>query len=530
MNKTKILLIAVLILAALLRIYRLDSAPPSLSWDEAAVGYNGWTIANFGRDEYGKFFPLYFRSFGDDKHPTHIYLTALSVKFLGLSEFSTRFPSAIFGVFNVLLIFLFAKLLFKSDMVGLFSSFFLAISPYNIHFSRFNHEANFALFFFLLGLIFFYLSLKEKGIFLPASCLSFAITFLTYHPSKVVVPLTMFLLFVLYSRKLIADKKNLLIAFGIILILVLIVVSTPRLLGIARIGQTSLGREALEKTAIYQLTQNELLGRINLVLTQYSWHFSPEFLFISGDKNPRLSNQATGQFYKLDTLFLVFGLIYLLYKRSKEGAVVLLWALIAPLPSALVAEAPHSARAMFMMGSWNLISALGLYFVFSFFRKRIFKRGITVLTVIILLFFLSRYLSNYYGVYIKNNAIDWQYGMKQIVEYIKDHQEYPYIYMTNVRSQPYIFFLYYLRTPLPEYLNSVTYNPSKSKSYNTVSNYNRYYFAGWDETKDLPNKEALYILTPSEYDGLMYRSDFDVKKVIYYPNGTVAFFIVSMRK
>src|SRR3989344_517563 len=146
------ILFLIIILAATLRIYRLDSAPPSLSWDETAVGYNAWTIANWGRDEYGKVFPAFFKSFSDDKHPVHIYATAVSVKLLGLSEFSTRLPSALFGILNVLLIFFLAKLMFSSEILGLFASVLLTISPYNIHFSRFNHEANFALFFFMLGL------------------------------------------------------------------------------------------------------------------------------------------------------------------------------------------------------------------------------------------------------------------------------------------------------------------------------------------------------------------------------------------
>ena len=77
--KIKILLLVIILLGAVLRLYKLDLVPPSLNWDEAAVGYNAYTIANSGRDEYGNFFPLYFLSFGEGKNPIHIYFTALSV-------------------------------------------------------------------------------------------------------------------------------------------------------------------------------------------------------------------------------------------------------------------------------------------------------------------------------------------------------------------------------------------------------------------------------------------------------------------
>ncbi len=154
-----ILLGLILAIAIVLRVYKIDSIPPSLSWDEAAVGYNAWTIANFGKDEWGRFFPLTFTSFRDDKQPIHVYVTALSVKLLGLSEFSTRLPSAIFGILSVLMIFFLAFALFKNYVISLFAAFFIAISPYSIHFSRQNHELNFAFFLFMLSL---YLFLKGQ--------------------------------------------------------------------------------------------------------------------------------------------------------------------------------------------------------------------------------------------------------------------------------------------------------------------------------------------------------------------------------
>ncbi len=514
---TKVLLVLILILALGLRIYKLDSVPPSISWDEAAVGYNAWTIANYGKDEYGKSFPLVFKSFGDDKHPVHIYSTAAFVKLFGLNEFSTRLPLAVFGVLNVLLIFFLGRVLFKSDLIGLFASLFLAISPYNIHFSKFNHEANFALFFFLLGILLFYLSLN-KGKFLPWSVLSFGICFITYHPSKVIVPLIVLLLTVLYFRKLLQNKLNSLISAVIIVSFIILVFLNPELLGIARIKQTSLGKEA---------------WKINVIATQYSWHFLPDYLFITGDKNPRHSSQ-TGHFYKIDAIFLIAGLLYLVYKRSKQGFVLLSWALLAPLPSALVAEAPHAARASFMMGSWHLISAIGLYFIFNLVRKPVFKAIVLSVTIIFLAILLKNYLNYYYGEYTKRYATEWQYGMKQIVEFVKDHKEYNQVFVTDIRSQPYIFFLYYLKMPLPQYLNSVVYNESEeSRSFNTVAYFRGYYtdfhFGGWDPIESMPNPGVLYIVSPSQYDGLRHKSEFDVKKLIRYPGGGDAFFVVSAK-
>ncbi len=523
----KILLLAILVLSLVLRVYKIDSVPPSISWDEAAVGYNAWTIGSYGRDEYGKLFPAFFRSFADDKHPVHVYSTALFVKFLGLSEFSTRLPAAVFGVINVLLIFFLAKLMFKSEYLGLIAALFLAISPDDIQFSRFNHEVNFTLFLFLLGLTLFYYGLRKRNFCLTLSALSFGLSILGYHSSIVVVPPILLLLVVLYYKKLLALKKLLAVSFIIAALFVGLIILNPELLGIARVQQNTFSTDRLHQTKLYQLTKNDVLAWANVTYDQYWWHFTPQYLFITGDKNARLSSQ-TGEFYKIDAVFLILGLLYLLYKRSREGVVLLTWALLAPLPSALVAEAPHAARAMYMIGSWHLLSALGLYSIITVIRKPVIKWIIVASVLIALLFSLKSYLFYYYGEYAKRYAIEWQYGMKQIVEYVKAHPEYAQVYMTDIRSQPYIFFLYYLKTPLPDYLNSVIYNNSaETKSFSRVTTFGHFYFEGWNPIESFPQRDVLYVVTSSQYDGLRYKALFNIKKKIDYPNGTLAFYLVS---
>ncbi len=523
----KILLGAILVLALALRVYKLDSVPPSISWDEAAVGYNAWTIANYGRDEYGKFLPAYFHSFGEDKNPVDIYLTALFVRFMDLNELSTRLPVALFGVLNVLTIYILAKLLFEKEFIGLISAFFLAISPFNLHFSHFNHEANFALFFLMWGIILFLLSIKKDKDFLPLSIVSFVLSFISYNPPKIIVPAVLILLSVLYAKKLFKKPREIIFSLSLLGLFLIVIFFQPQLLGGVRISQTIQGTSDIEKTQLFKLTHSELLGRINLILVQYAWHFSPQFLFISGDKNTHLSSQSEGEFYKLDALFLVLGLLFFLARRQRESFLLLGLALIAPLPSSMTADAPHAGRAMFMMGSWDIIAATGFYTLVSIFKKPLLRWGIIILCLGILTLSLKNYLVYYYGEYTKRYAIEWQYGMKQVVEFVRNNEGYNQIYMTNVRSQPYIFFLYYLKTPLPEYLNSVIYNNSESKSYNLISSFDKFSFGGSDTVENKPGQGVLYILTPSEYDGLRYKSSFGVKKIIYYPNGTVAFYIIS---
>ncbi|OGH14534.1 MAG: hypothetical protein A2689_01215 [Candidatus Levybacteria bacterium RIFCSPHIGHO2_01_FULL_38_96] len=104
----------ILMLAIFLRFFSISTNPPSLTWDEAAWGYNAYSLGTDGRDEFGKFLPLtYIESFGDYKPPLYAYLAVIPVRIFGLNEFATRFPSAFFGVLTVLITYFLTKRIFN---------------------------------------------------------------------------------------------------------------------------------------------------------------------------------------------------------------------------------------------------------------------------------------------------------------------------------------------------------------------------------------------------------------------------------
>lgn len=526
---TKILFALILILTLGLRVYKLDQVPVSLNWDEIDAAYNAYTISNWGRDEWGKFLPLVFTSFRDDKHPIHIYITAPFVKLFGLSDFTARLPSAIIGILSVAIIFFLGRILFKSDLVGLFSALFLAVSPYHLHFSRGLWEVNFALFFFMVGLLAFFLALQKKAWLINVSSFSFGLSLLSYHSSKIVVPLIVLLLLFLYFKDLKKLSKNFYTGLLIFAIFIGLLFIDPRLLGIARVKQTQFSKDMVEKTQMFKKTKNHILGQGEIVLNQYFTHFNSQYLFMSGDQNPRNSTKVYGEFYKIDALFIFIGLVYLLKLRSKISVLLFAWLFLSPIPSSLVSNAPNATRALFMMGSIHIIAALGASKIIGWTKGRM-KLVVLIVVLILLGTQVFNFLNYYFNVYSKKDPHDWQYGMKQVVEYVKLNDEnYDQVFMTDIRSQPYIFFLYYLKYPLPDYLESVIYNNRDNKSFSNVAYFGKYYFGGWDPIESIPTHRVLYIVTPSQYDGLRYKVSFDVKKIIAYPEGGKAFILISAK-
>jgi len=73
----KITIIAILgfiiLLGIITRFYKLGEAPAGLYLDEAGQGYSAYSILKTGKDEFGKPFPIVFRSFVDFKTPVYIY-------------------------------------------------------------------------------------------------------------------------------------------------------------------------------------------------------------------------------------------------------------------------------------------------------------------------------------------------------------------------------------------------------------------------------------------------------------------------
>ena len=165
-------LLIITICAFLLRIVNYQYPP--LLWDEASIGYNAYSLLQTGRDEYGKIFPLIFKSFGDYKPGVYIYLTIPFIAIFGLTELSVRLPSIILGsLLPILLYLLITTLNPKSKKLGIIATLILAFNPWNIHFSRGAWETNVLIFQLVLGSLFF---LKNKYF---ASALIFGISLYT---------------------------------------------------------------------------------------------------------------------------------------------------------------------------------------------------------------------------------------------------------------------------------------------------------------------------------------------------------------
>ena len=137
-----ITLVSILILLAVfLRVINLAVLPLSMHIDEAGLGLNAWSLANYGTDRYGNFMPVCPSNFYGEQSAFYTYFCALFVKFFGLSIYTLRLPGVIMGMVTVI----FGSLLMKEKWgnKGLYTGLtLLGILPYFIINSRFALDCN----------------------------------------------------------------------------------------------------------------------------------------------------------------------------------------------------------------------------------------------------------------------------------------------------------------------------------------------------------------------------------------------------
>ncbi len=454
-NKIKFLLFFVFLISFIIRIVFYQKTP--LLWDEAALGYNAYSILETGRDEYGHFFPLIFKSFGDYKPGLYVYLCLPFIKIFGLNQLSVRLPSIILGSLLPLFIYLLIKKISpKSQKIAFIAALITTFNPYNIHFSRGAWETNILTCEIVLACYFFYSYLQnQKRKYLLLSAVIFGLSLFTYQAGKMISLFIVILLFFLNFKSI--KFKNLFLSF----ILPLGIFSLPIIYGLLfshnanRLQVVSLfsyPRSENETQMIinetnqidYTLFHSQPIFFLRNFLSNYFNHFSPRFLAFQGDwQNPRHSAPYIGVILYPSLIFLFLGLLFG-FSHSKKTEPIniffLIWLLIAPIPSALTRDPIQSVRSMSISIPLIYFISLGIYALLQKFNYFFIKILIIIIYLISFIYYGDLYLNHM----VSKSPIDFLYGYQQAANYLINKQDqYKNIYMTDYYGQPYIYYLFY---------------------------------------------------------------------------------------
>ncbi len=543
------LIILIFLLALILRFYKLDSYP-ALNADEAAIGYNAYSLIKTGMDEHGNSWPIHFQSFNDYKPGLYFYLVLPFVKFLGLNELAVRLPNAFLGALTVLVLYLTIRELKIGNSMEIgkwkvetaeIAALFLSISPWHIQFSRGGWEVNVSTFLITLGVLMFLKALKKPG-FLSFTLflMPIILSLYTYHAARIVGPLLGGGLLVIYRKEFFVQKNIKLLIFGLAF---LIVSLTPfgrdlikgdvlsRAAGVGLFADQGpinrINEQRGEHTNIVSLPAKLLHNKVvnyGLAFAE-NWqsHFTGEFLFMTGDVIQRNRVPETGAMYVFDIIFLGLGLISItkvFAKGDKKSWVfILFWLLTSPLASALTFQSPNALRAENMTIPLVIISAFGLTSVLNLINVLGNKKisfSLYLLTFAFISYFFARYEHMYWVHMSPLYPFSSQYGLKELATFVSENKSrYSDIFVTGRYDQPYILFLFYTKYPPEKFQFSHTLTSRDEFGFSTVSDFGKYHFGEIDFPSLIsgyPN--SLIIGTPDEIS-----KEANIVKRIYGTNG-----------
>lgn len=541
-----ICLVFIIVLAAGLRLWRLGEVPISPDWDEVSLGYNAYSIAQTGRDEYGRLLPFVLRSYNDYKPALYSYLIIPFLSFFDLGVLAVRLPSALFGIAAVIATYFFVMELCKRKDIALLSTFFLAISPWHIQFSRVAFESSVGMALNLFVGLFFLKGLKKPWL-LSIAALFAGLSIYIYQSEKIFTPLLVIALVIIYHKKLISlPKKALITAFFIGLVVVL-----PMLLYLGTHKQAFQRAEATSIFANTELTRianqrieddlknHDVLGLVidtkvvvysKIVIANYVSHSNLNWLFITGDAS-RHHPPGMGLLYFFEFPFLCLGIYFLLFYKnalfvSKQSVLVLfVWFLLAPVPASITNDVPHAVRTLNFLPIFQIFIAVGFWFFNKILSMKVknftLKASIFFILGIVGLFNFSYYYNQYFVQYNYFNAQDWQYGYAKLIpEVQKIVHNYDTVIVSDKQpmDESYMFFLFYL-----------TYSPKKYQAETKTSadfiaerGFDKYHFRKINWQYENRTSKTLFIGVPEDFP-----KDIKTLKTIYYPDGEPAMKIIG---
>lgn len=466
------LLGAILILASILRLYRLADYPVHLTPDEASLGFNAWSILKTGADEYGQTLPIVFRSFGDYKPGLYVYLAVPFVAIFGLNELAVRLPSALAGILAVGGVYwlvmqgsvYWVKTSIKSENVALWAALSLAVNPWHVYFSRGAWEANVLVTVCILVAGWLLRGIHEKKSWLLWGSAALAgISLWLYQGAKLSTGFVILAIAISFWRKIIARFKvsNLVLAgaiFGFAALPIIVglwqgqagrlvvfsAFSYPR--SEEYIRNTVLDPGNIAKDSwIFEGFFNEPLNFVMSIMRHYFNHMSGKFLFVQGYWDvPDTSVPYMGKFYWFEILPWVLGIVFCLRYTNGFSVFLLVWLLVAAIPSSLSRSEVSGVRSLNLVVPMVCLVGIGWQYLLS----RISWTGLRNLGVMLILGAYGIgvvYFWDMFFIVQPKKSFQYQaYGWKQVVESAKPYRESGKTVVVNQSyAQPYIYFLFF---------------------------------------------------------------------------------------
>ncbi|MBW4085020.1 glycosyltransferase family 39 protein [Paenibacillus sp. S150] len=459
------------VLGAVVRTVYLGSLPAGLNQDEASIGYDAYAIMHYGIDRNGVRLPVHLISWGSGQNALYAYLSMPFIFLFGLTPLSVRALSLVMGLLGMIFFYLSMKQLFPSRAAGSFAMFFIAINPWHIMMSRWALESNL---YPTLILIAFFCLLKS----FQASKWSYGFTFImaislyAYGTAYFFVPVFAICaaILLLYSKVL---KFRTLVwnaALFVLLALPVLLFIVINHYGFQEIGTKLFTIPKLTMPRVEQISS--VFGGQLLQTASGNFGAFIRLMRSGSDGLPWNSIAPYGYAYPIALPFAALGLIVLiygLYQRGRDGLkylAVLLWLGTAVLMAFITAVNINRINIIF----YPLVLLVAAA-VFWLYRK---LKPVGILSAAAFAVMFAFFTNTYFRDFPGDIGPAFYDSLGEAIQYASEATG-GRVYVTDKVNMPYIFVLFYEKINPHDFLDSVKYS-NPGEAFQEVASFGRYSF------------------------------------------------------
>jgi len=518
----RVLLALILCLGLVIRLFGLEQL--RLTQDEMSIGYNAFSIAQSGQDEWGQRFPLVFKAFGDWKLPGYIYSSVPFVSLFGLSNLSVKLPSLLAGMVLIWGLYLLVSKITDNHWLGLIAALITSLSPWSIHLSRMGFESSLALAIFILGLICLIKLIEVKKrwqLWAVLAGLFFSLTLYTYVAYRLFIILFLATTVILSWFYKVEKKKliTLIISFSLFLLPILPMflgqAGTARFSQVGIFSDTGVVAQIDQRRSYCYLIDQKILPKIcQLVFHKpqvylerfvgnYLQFILPSFLFLEGDKLEYLSDPGFGEFVWVLLPFYLIGLIGFLKRKDLGSQILKVGFLLSPIASALVGE-PQIVRGSSLLPFVIIFVTYGFKEVWDLLENKMVRIVGGVAVVGLFSFLTINFLVHYLFIYPREfQAYFFPMGSAPANFILENYQNYDAIYFTDDFSDAHILMAFLAQYDPTWYRQNIIYPQADKFGFQHPTKLGKFIFGARQGQTFLCHQEKrtgkmLYVTGPTE--------------------------------
>ncbi len=393
-----IILVLTAAVAVFVRVYQFGIVPGGMNQDGAMAAVDAAALLEYGTDHYGMRFPVFLTAWIYAQMASLLsYLMIPFIKVLGLTVVAARLPQLIASLLGLLFLYLLVRDIFDRD-IAIVVLAFCAVAPWHVMQSRWALEANLYPHFFIAGIYFLNLALKNglrRG-YLILSMVLFGLCMYCYGVSIYTMPVFLLLacIYLLVSGRIrfrdaaLAFFAYMLIAWPFIACMAINyfkidTIETP-LFTIPYFPESERAADILFFSEnVWQQLFTNLKSLFQVTILQkeaLSWNIMEKF----------------GATYKFSVPFAVTGIAVIVkYFRKKQGAVFILIFLLTGIWCGIATNSVNVNRVNIIYYPIIILTGIGIYYVGFAVYGLLVRSGVALIYAACFAMFVHTYFTDY---------------------------------------------------------------------------------------------------------------------------------------